>query len=330
MESSAAFLDLVFSESLGEHTIKKAHELLILRPYQLFDLLLKEERFTNFFARIELYGNNLANLLDQFPRFEEHDYGALLLGEIIRSFTLSLLSERFNDMKSRTAVARIVLSVVKLSDPAALGRFGVRLGALPGILQILFAEGPGSNIESNVFEHLLGDHLGEWKIIMSQQAMEDLAKEKSRDHIENIRRKFYKLASGDWAGQNHMLNRAQWNNGRSYRIPVFKAFYATGRFILWQIDAAFDERFGNDYQVIKVWAIGKPEKGEIHRAQQIYTKAHVKACSRDGLDGSRDTRYPEMVYLDEKKDGVEVDEIEDGGFDDLAQLVLWSQCNCSG
>ncbi|RPB01677.1 hypothetical protein L873DRAFT_646647 [Choiromyces venosus 120613-1] len=141
MDSSTAFLDLVFSESLREHSIKKAHELLILRPYQLFDFLLKEERSTNFFARIELYGNNLANLLDRFPLFKEHDYGTLLLGEIIRSFTLSLLSKRFNDMKSRTAVARIVLSVVKVSDPADVVHFGVRLGALPGILGILFAEG---------------------------------------------------------------------------------------------------------------------------------------------------------------------------------------------
>ncbi|RPB01655.1 hypothetical protein L873DRAFT_644507 [Choiromyces venosus 120613-1] len=141
MESSAAFLDLVFSESLEKHTIKDAHKLFSLKPYQLFDLLLKEERFTNFFARIELYGNNLANLLDQFPRFKEYDCSTMLLEEIIRSFALSLLSERFNDMKSRTAVARIVLSVVKLSGPTTLAHFGVRLGALPGILRILFAEG---------------------------------------------------------------------------------------------------------------------------------------------------------------------------------------------
>ncbi|RPB01641.1 P-loop containing nucleoside triphosphate hydrolase protein [Choiromyces venosus 120613-1] len=413
MESSTAFLDLVFSESLKKPTIKGAYKLFSLKPYQLFDLLLREERFTNFFARIELYGSNLANLLDQFPRFEEYDYRTLLLGEIIRSFTLSLLSERFNDMKSRTAVARIVLSVVKLSDPPALAQFGVRLGALPGILGILFAEGhikqlalthkqhfeqlvsepqameqwtevvmnlceeceihgsgpkrnsrvelarslrtvpceycPDlsldgtseqdpeeessgaldyslvSNIEPNVFEHLLGDHLGEWKIILSQQAMEDLAQAILQGNFENVRRKFIELASGDWAGNGKILNSAKWN-GRSYRIPLFKAFYTNRHFILWQIDTAFDERCGRDYQVIKVWAVGEPEEGEIgvqiHRAQQIYTKAHVKACSRDDLDGSRRTRYPTRVYLDGEKSGVvEVDEIEDGGFDDSAQLA---------
>ncbi|RPB01665.1 P-loop containing nucleoside triphosphate hydrolase protein [Choiromyces venosus 120613-1] len=415
MESSAAFLDLVFSESLREHSIKKAHELLILRPYQLFDLLLKEERFTNFFARIELYGNNLANLLDQFPRFGEHDYGTLLLGEIIRSFTLSLLSERFNDMKSRTAVARIVLSVVKLSDPTTVVHFGVRLGALPGILAILFAEGhikqlalthkqhfeqliseprameqwaevimdlyggcgihrwapsrtsggeltkfirtipcgycpdlsldggpeqdaeresmqvrdhaPRSNIESNVFEHLLGDHLGEWKIILSQQAMLDLAQLNFQDHFKNVRRKFYELASGDWAGDGKLLHRVKWNNGRSYRIPVFKAFYATGHFILWQIDTAFDERVGNDYQVIKVWAIGKPENldeigVQIHQAQQIYTEAQVEACGRDDLNWSRGTRYPHSVNLGEGEGGsVGDDGRDDENCHDSAQMV---------
>ncbi|RPB01647.1 hypothetical protein L873DRAFT_644023 [Choiromyces venosus 120613-1] len=177
---------------------------------------------------------------------------------------------------------------------------------------------------------------------IQSNAMEDLAKEKPQDHIENIRCKFYELASGNWDGQNNTLDRAQWNNGLSYPIPIFKTFYTTEHFILWQIDTAFDERLGNDYQVIKVWAIGKPVEGElerigvqIYRAQQIYTNAHVKACGIDGLNRSGETKYPERVYLDgRKKGGLEVDEIEDSGFDDLAQLViskvLWSQCNCSG
>ncbi|RPB01626.1 hypothetical protein L873DRAFT_637393 [Choiromyces venosus 120613-1] len=280
MDSSTEFLDLVFSENLTEYASKKAYDLFSINPYQLFDLLLKEERFTNFFARIELYGNNLARLLGQFPSFQEYDYANMLLGERIRSFTLSLLSERFNDMKSMTAVARIVLSAVKLSDPAALVHFGVKLGALPWILRILFAEGhikqlslthrqhleqlvseprateqwtevvmnlcgecevhrsgpvragglelakfirtapcgycpkmspdgapeqdteresmrvrdhaPRSNIESNVFEHLLGDHLGEWKIVLSQQAMLDLA-QLNFQGIYYIRQGVYKM-----------------------------------------------------------------------------------------------------------------------------------------
>ncbi|RPB01640.1 hypothetical protein L873DRAFT_1842358 [Choiromyces venosus 120613-1] len=415
MNSSAAFLDLVFSESPREHTIKGAYELFSLKPYQLFDLLLKEERFTNFFSRIELYGNNLANLLGQFPRFEEHDYGTLLLGEIIRSFTLSLLSERFNDMKSRTVVARIVLSVVKLSDPTTLAQFGVRLGALPGILRILFAEGhikqlalthkehfeqlvsepqameqwtevvmnlcqecevhrwwprrngrvelarffrtvpcgycpdlsldgvpekdtegestavldyaPRSDIEPNVFKNLLGEPLGPWKIILSQQAMEDLTELNDQGDFENVRRKFYELASGDWTGNGKILHRSKWNKGQGYRIPIFESFYATGHFIFWQIDISLDESFELDYQVIKVWAIGKRKNLDriglhIHRLQESYTGAQVEACGRDDLDSSRRTRYPARVYLDEKKSrGMEVDEIEDEDFDDLAQLA---------
>ena len=98
-----------------------------------------------------------------------------------------------------------------------------------------------------------------------------------------MRRKLSELASGDWAGKK-ILHRAKWDNSLSYRIPLFKAFYKTQHFILWQIDTAFDERFGEGYQVIKglsaceislvgrelmmsnfglVWAIGNPKNVSI-------------------------------------------------------------------
>ena len=268
MESSTGFFDFIFSDNPRD--FKAAYESLDSKPYQIFDLLLKEGRFTNFFSRIEVYGNNLANLLSQFPSFKQDDYSTLLLREIIRAFTLSLLAERFDDMRSRSAVAKIVLAVVKLSDPrGTLGQFGVRLGALPGILLILIAEGHikklalthkrcfedltseqqarekwvelimefckecknhkskpkaasglevakfirtapcefcnsnvsfncglshrpegeptrvrgssfGLGMESNVFKYLLGEPLGPWKIILSQQAMEDLGAENAQ------------------------------------------------------------------------------------------------------------------------------------------------------
>ena len=268
MESSTGFFDFIFSDNPKDS--KAAYESLDSRPYQIFDLLLKEGHFTNFFSRIEVYGNNLASMLSQFPSFEQNDYSTSLLREMIRAFALSLLAERFDDMRSMSAIARIVLSVVKLSDPrGTLGQFGVRLGALPGILRILIVEGHikklavthkrcfedliseqqaretwvefimelckeckehgsrprttgaqdlakfirtvpcefcnsnlsfdrglnhvpkgeptrvrGSSfalgIESNVFKYLLGEPLGLWKIILSQQAMEDLGAEKAQ------------------------------------------------------------------------------------------------------------------------------------------------------
>jgi len=61
---------------------------------------------------------------------------------------------------------------------------------------------------------------------------------------------FAELASGDWAGKN-ILHRAEGNNSLSYRVPLFKALYKAKRFILWQVDIAFNERFGESYQVIK-------------------------------------------------------------------------------
>ena len=267
MDSSTSFFNFIFSDNPKD--FKAAYESLGAKPYQIFDLLLKEEHFTNFFSRIEVYGNNLANLLSQFPSFEQDDYSTSLLREMTRALALSLLAERFDDMRTKSVIARIVLSVVKLSDPrGTLGQFGVRLGALPEILKILIAEGHikklavthkrcfedlisepqarerwvefiiglckeceehgsrpsalglakfirtvpyefcnsnvpfdcglddglegeptrvrgssfGLNTESNMFKYLLGEPLGPWKIILSQQAMEDLGTKKAQSN----------------------------------------------------------------------------------------------------------------------------------------------------
>jgi len=276
MDSSTAFFDFIFSDTPKDS--KAAYESLSSKPYQIFDLLLKEGLFTNFFSRIEVYGNNLDNMLSQFPSFQQDDYSTSLLREIIRAFTLSLLAERFDNMRAMSAIARIVLSVVKLSDPRTLGQFGVRLGALPGILRILIAEGHiqklalthkrcfedlisepqarekwvefimelcqecevhgskpssrglakfirtvpcefcnsnvsfdcvlndgpegepervwsssfGLNMESNVFKYLLGEPLGPWKIILSQQAMEDLGTQKAQSNCSTRPSTFFR------------------------------------------------------------------------------------------------------------------------------------------
>ncbi|KAG0641145.1 hypothetical protein HOY80DRAFT_955829 [Tuber brumale] len=413
MDSSTAFFEFVFSES--SKNFQAAYESLASKPYQIFDILLKEERFTNFFSRIGVYGNNLANLLSQFPSFQGYDYRTSLLQELIRAFTLSLLAERFDDVKSRDAAARIVVSVVKLSDPTALGQLGTRLGALPGIFQTLIAEGHIKNLalshkqcfeglisepqardkwveiitdlckkcgvhgsrpertsdielakfirtapcefctsdftfncgpnrdtegestrlrdyafrstmDSNVFSYLLGEPLGPWKIILSQEAMENLREANIQGNLQDVHRKFCQLASGDWGGKK-IVHRANWGNSLSYRIPLFKAFYKTGYFILWQIDTAFDERFEEDYQVIKVWAIGKPQNldkigVQIHRAQQVYTSARAEACNRDDLDGSREIRHPARVWLEGKESGaMKIDDAGYGDFDDSVQLA---------
>ena len=60
---------------------------------------------------------------------------------------------------------------------------------------------------------------------------------------------------------------------------------------------------------------------QIHREQQIYTKARVEACDRDDLDGSQEIRYPVRVCLDGGEIGVMgVDGTSDEDFDDSAQL----------
>ncbi|CUS07545.1 unnamed protein product [Tuber aestivum] len=413
MDSSTGFFQFIFSERPRD--FKAAYESLDHKPYQIFDILLSEERFKNFFSRTEVYGANLANLLTQFPNFQKDNYRSSLLREIIRAFTLSLLTETFDDAKSSSAIARILVSVVKLSDPSTLGKFGVRLGALPGILRILIEKGHireltrthkqcfeglisesqareqwvrfimdlckdcgvhGSrpkrigdvelakfirtvpcefcpdissnrglsqtfvgepsrarrdsyqpNTEPNALEHLLGEPLGPWKIILSQRAMEDLEEVNGHGDFESVRRKLYELASGDWAGEKILL-RETWGNALGYRIPLFRALYAGEHYILWQIDAEFDERFGEDYQVIKVWAVGKPPNvdrigAHVRRAQQPYTEARVEACSL--FDGSRGIRYPARVFLDGEEEDHGYTELLDGtsddDFGDSAQLA---------
>ncbi|CUS07546.1 unnamed protein product [Tuber aestivum] len=415
MDSSTGFIKFIFPDHTRNSSkipknfsktpvnFKAAYESLGPKPYQIFDLLLKEERFTNFFSRIEVYGNNLANLLSRFPDFQKDNYRSSLLREVIGAFTVSLLAERFDDMKSRSAAARIAISAVKLSDPSTLGKLGVILGALPGILRVLVEEGHikelalthakcfeaqareqwvqfimgfcrgcevhgsrpegagagelakfirtapcklcskvsfdrgfsmgsegeptrardhlfRSNMELNVLESLLGEPLGPWKIILSQQAMEDLGAENTHGVFRHVRFKFSELASGDWGGKK-LFHRFGWGDALSCRIPLFRTFYKTGSFILWQIDTAFDERFGEDYQVIKVWAIGKPKNvgrivAHIHRVQRAYTKAKVGACDIEILDGQRGVRYPARVYVDDGEScsmGVDVTINEDFG-----------------
>ncbi|CUS07544.1 unnamed protein product [Tuber aestivum] len=413
MYSSTGFFEFIFSDNPKD--LKAAYESLDSKPYQIFDLLLSEERFTNFFSRMGVYGNNLANLLSQSPGFRKDSYSGLLLREMIGAFTLSLLTESFDDMNSRGAVARIVVSVVKLSDPRTIGHFGVRLGTLPAILRVLIQEGHIKKLalthkqcfenlisefqakeqwvgfvvdlykdckvhgsrpkrtsdvelakfirtvpcefcissapadrghskepvrqpagvqrhnfqpitEPDAFEHLLGEPLGPWKIILSQRAMEDLEETNRQGDLESVQRKFTELASGDWAGEK-TLGRVEWGNELTYEIPLFKAFCNAGHFILWQIDAAFDERFGKDYQVIKVWTIGEPENLDkisvyIHRAQQAYTKARVKACEREDLDGSPGIRYPVQALLDSEESGIiGADDAFNGDFGGSAELA---------
>ncbi|PUU72335.1 hypothetical protein B9Z19DRAFT_1137946 [Tuber borchii] len=72
---------------------------------------------------------------------------------MVRAFALPLLAESFNDRRSMDAIRKIVLSVVKLSDPRwILGQFGTRFRALPGILRILLVEG---HIETLALTHEL-------------------------------------------------------------------------------------------------------------------------------------------------------------------------------
>lgn len=54
-------------------------------------------------------------------------------------------------------------------------------------------------------------------------------------------------------------------NDSKYQVPVFKAIYKMDAVILWQVDVGFDERYYDNFQVLK----GKPLRGEIFNGQDI-------------------------------------------------------------
>jgi hypothetical protein len=127
----------------------------------------------------------------------------------------------------------------------------------------------GMDLCTSTFDNLLGSHLGEWKIILSAQAMKDLRDSVDDGNIprtltwrlprsltpklgdsDRIQKKLYELASGEWAGKSILIP-SKLENGSSFRIPLFRAIYKKGSLILWQVDIAYDERYNQDSQVVK-------------------------------------------------------------------------------
>lgn len=54
-------------------------------------------------------------------------------------------------------------------------------------------------------------------------------------------------------------------NDSKYQVPVFKAIYKMDAVILWQVDVGFDERYYDNFQVLK----GKPLRGDFFNGQDL-------------------------------------------------------------
>jgi hypothetical protein len=121
--ASTKLVELVFEDSGSTRavTYQDASQSLVYNPHQLFELLLGGESSARFLSNLAVYGKKLAKILDQFHdcllpesktplRIRKDGFSIGLVEEMLRLFTLSLLTRNLNDARSEEAIADIVLS----------------------------------------------------------------------------------------------------------------------------------------------------------------------------------------------------------------------------
>jgi len=156
----------------------------------------------------------------------------------------------------------------------------------------------GIGYSTRVFENLLGERLGPWKIVISALAVTSLKENVNEgtyalvlsdsiskigaggDQMSHIRHNLLQLASGKWA--QSCLKRAP-DRKPPYRLPVHM-IECSGHAIMWQVDGAFDEQYYRTMQVLK----GDISLDWIDRAQ--YVANHDIAFSMGDL-------CPQGVYM---------------------------------
>lgn len=156
--TDSKFVDLIFepdsrASAEHKHKYKLAYQSFAKNPQQLFALFTDKDVSTEFFSTFEIYGKQLAILLDDFPKYfgptSEHrlhfgkgDLSSRLLEEIFGAFLFSLLANDFSNAASQQPMADIVMAIIKLSKPGgALGLLGAKLGEIPLILNRLIGHG---------------------------------------------------------------------------------------------------------------------------------------------------------------------------------------------
>ncbi|KAF8541740.1 hypothetical protein BDD12DRAFT_946309 [Trichophaea hybrida] len=163
------------------------------------------------------------------------------------------------------------------------------------------------------FENLLGEHLGPWKVVISELALKSLRAIVCRaipGEFELIRKGLQALASGDW--MRGSLRRTI-SSDTGYRVPVYKVC-CQQNVIIWQVDIAFDERHSGVMQVVKglyvpVWAICASTEVEemcqwVSLAQGSHDQSRIEACETVDLRKLKGTLFPKSVYsFDEHSSG---------------------------
>ena len=123
----------------------------------------------------------------------------------------------------------------------------------------------GIGFSTRVFENLLGEHLGPWKIVISALAVNSLKNNvtegtytvihsssisdirNNTDQLSHVQRDLLALASGNW--ERRFLQGAP-HGESAYRVPVYMIL-CPKHAIIWQVDGAFDERHDRKMQVLK-------------------------------------------------------------------------------
>ncbi|KAF8460896.1 hypothetical protein BDZ91DRAFT_737945 [Kalaharituber pfeilii] len=138
--------------------------------------------------------------------------------------------------------------------------------------------------------------LGCWRIVLSRQAMKDLADSRKAGSFKAVENKLRELASGNWGGRKALTKK---HVNPDFPVPIKKAVYDDNGRIVWHVHVAFDQTAGMASQVILVWRIGDHKEvvqseGVISRHQKTFGKQFVEACKLRVEDPRTGTVVPQI------------------------------------
>ncbi|KAF8453554.1 hypothetical protein BDZ91DRAFT_749021 [Kalaharituber pfeilii] len=137
--------------------------------------------------------------------------------------------------------------------------------------------------------------LGLWRIVLSRQAMKDLADSGKAGSFKAVENKLRELASGNWGGRKALTKK---HVNPEFPVPIKKAVYDDNGRIVWHVHIAFDQTIGMASQVILVWRIGDHKEvvqseGVISRHQKTFGKQFIEACKLRIEDPGTGTVLPQ-------------------------------------
>ncbi|CAG8555633.1 6929_t:CDS:10 [Cetraspora pellucida] len=140
------------------------------------------------------------------------------------------------------------------------------------------------------FEFSDNDKLGDWDVLLSEDAINDMRNLESPQMIKAVMKKFGHISSGKW-DQYELRNKvADCSSVDVYEmeLPDHK-----GLKILWQVDCRFSSRSCSLAQVVKIWTVTTSQEQiremleNLRIVHQVYTMEHIQLCktnkNQDGV-----------------------------------------------